>query len=108
MSVRTLLLLIPAALWAQWTPELSMKVQTVTAPVTAPDGRLCAWTQTQAVMDGEKSEMLTHIFLAHADGSGRMQLTRGEKSANAPGFSPDSAWVVFASERTSEEQPAEL
>jgi dipeptidyl aminopeptidase/acylaminoacyl peptidase len=94
------LLLFSAPLLAQWTPELSMKVKTVTAPVPSPDGRLAVWTQTQAVMDGEKSEMLTQVFLARVDGTDRMQLTRGEKSANAPAFSPDSKWVVFASERT--------
>jgi dipeptidyl aminopeptidase/acylaminoacyl peptidase len=87
-------------LYAQWTPELSMQVKTVTAPVPSPDGKLAAWTQTQSVMDGEKSEMLTHVFVAHADGSGRFQLTRGEKSANAPAFSPDSTWVFFASDRS--------
>jgi dipeptidyl aminopeptidase/acylaminoacyl peptidase len=100
MSARAILLLIPATVWAQWTPELSMQVKTVTAPIPSPDGKLAAWTQTQAVMDGEKSEMLTHVFLAHADGTGRFQLTRGEKSANAPAFSPDSAWVFFASDRS--------
>ncbi len=100
MFARTLVLLVPAVLSAQWTPELSMKVKTVSAAVPSPDGRLAAWTQTWPVMDGEKSEMLTHVFLAHADGSGRVQLTRGEKSANAPAFSPDSAWIFFASERS--------
>ena len=100
MSAKILLLLLPTALFAQWTPELSMKVKTVTSPLPSPDGRLCAWTQTQSVMDGEKSETLTHVFLARADGSGRMQLTRGDKSANAPAFSPDSAWVFFASDRS--------
>jgi dipeptidyl aminopeptidase/acylaminoacyl peptidase len=94
------LLLWAPALLAQWTPELSMKVKTVTAPVPSPDGKLAAWTQTVSVMDGEKSEMLTHVFLAHTDGSGRLQLTRGEKSANAPAFSPDSAWVFFGSDRS--------
>src|SRR5713101_4552496 len=93
MSGKIFLLLLPAAIFAQWTPELSMKVKTVTAPVPSPDGRLCVWTQTQSVMDGEKSETLTHVFLSRADGSGRMPLTRGDKSANAPSFSPDSAWV---------------
>jgi dipeptidyl aminopeptidase/acylaminoacyl peptidase len=92
-------LLFTSPLLAQWTPELSMKVKTVTAPLPSPDGRLAVWTQTQAVMDGEKSEMLTHVFLARIDGSDRVQLTRGEKSANAPAFSPDSKWVIFASER---------
>ena len=88
----TLAVLCLAPLRAQWTPELSMKVKTVTAPVPSPDGRLAAWTQTVAVMDGETSEMLTHVFLARTDGSGRLQLTHGEKSANAPAFSPDMIW----------------
>jgi dipeptidyl aminopeptidase/acylaminoacyl peptidase len=100
MFGKALWLILPVALYAQWTPELSMKVKTVTPPVPSPDGRMAVWTQTQAVMDGEKSEMLTHVFLAGADGRGRVQLTRGEKSANAPAFSPDSAWVFFASDRT--------
>ncbi len=100
MFGKLLLWLIPAALWAQWTPELSMKVKTVTPAVPSPDGRLAAWTETRPVMDGEKSESQTQVFLAHSDGTGRMQLTRGEKSANAPAFSADSAWVFFASDRS--------
>ena len=77
-----------------------MKVKTVTAAVPSPDGRLAVWTETHPVMDAEKSESLTQVFLAHSDGSGRLQLTRGEKSANAPAFSADSASVFFASDRT--------
>jgi dipeptidyl aminopeptidase/acylaminoacyl peptidase len=76
-----------------------MKVKTVTAPVPSPDGRLAVWTETRPAMDGEKSEMLTQVFLAGVGGAGRLQLTRGEKSANAPAFSLDSKWVFFASER---------
>ncbi len=76
-----------------------MKVKTVTAPEPSPDGRWAVWTERQAVMDGEKSEMLTQVFLARTDGTGRLQLTRGEKSSEAPIFSPDSQWVFFASER---------
>src|SRR5581483_5325496 len=34
------------------------------------------------------------------DGSSRIQLTRGEKSSNAPAFSIDSQWVFFASDRS--------
>jgi dipeptidyl aminopeptidase/acylaminoacyl peptidase len=100
MFAKLLIAILPAALFAQWTPELSMKVKTVTAAVPSPDGKLAAWTETWPVIDGEKSESLTHVFLARSDGSGRMQLTRGEKSANAPAFSADSAWVFFASDRS--------
>jgi dipeptidyl aminopeptidase/acylaminoacyl peptidase len=85
---------------AQWTPELSMKVRTVTAAVPSPDGKLAVWTETHPVMDGEKSESNTQVYLAHSDGSNRIQLTRGEKSSNAPAFSPDSQWIFFASDRS--------
>ncbi len=65
-------LLVPAVLFAQWTPELSMKVKTVSAAVPSPDGKLAAWTETRPVMDGEKSESNTQVFLAHSDGSNRL------------------------------------
>ena len=100
MFAKALVVLVPTALFAQWTPELSMKVRTVSAVVPSPNGRLAVWTETYPVMDGEKSESLTQVFLAQTNGSGRLQLTHGEKSANAPSFSPDSAWVFFASDRS--------
>src|SRR5580692_9837991 len=91
--------LLTPALFGQWTPELSMKVRAVSAVVPSADGRLAAWTETYPLMDGEKSESVTQVFLARSDGSNRMQLTRGDKSSNAPAFSPDGAWVFFASDR---------
>jgi len=100
MFAKQLLIFVPAVLLAQWTPELSMKVKTVTAAVPSPDGKLAVWTETHPVMDGEKSESNTQVFLAHSDGSNRVQLTRGEKSSRAPVFSPDSQWVFFASDRS--------
>src|SRR5262249_53589713 len=84
----------------QWTPDLSMKVKTVTAAVPSPDGKLAAWTETHPVMEGEKSETNAQVYLARSDGSNRVQLTRGEKSSNAPAFSNDSQWVFFASDRS--------
>lgn len=82
-----------------WTPEYSMKVRNVADVTPSPDGKWVAWTETRPVMDGEKSEMLTHIWLARGDGSDRSQLTRGDKSATSPAFSPDGRFVFFASNR---------
>lgn len=82
-----------------WTPEYSMKVRNVADVTPSPDGKWVAWTETRPVMDGEKSEMLTHIWLARGDGSDRWQLTRGDKSATSPAFSPDGRFVFFASNR---------
>jgi dipeptidyl aminopeptidase/acylaminoacyl peptidase len=77
-----------------------MQVQPVGDVVPSPDGKLVAYTQSHAVIDTEKSEIDTQIFLATADGSRRTQLTRGEKSASAPEFSPDGRYIYFSSERS--------
>jgi dipeptidyl aminopeptidase/acylaminoacyl peptidase len=99
-----LLFLIGIAALAQppsgWTPELGMQMKGIGDVVPSPDGSRVVWTQTQAVIEPERSEMATQIFLANADGAHRIQLTRGEKSANSPAFSPDGRLVYFASDRS--------
>ena len=82
-----------------WTPELSMKVQGVGEVTPSADGKWVVWTQTHALMEGEKSENRTQVFLARSDGSDRLQLTWGEKSASSPRFSSDARFVFFSSER---------
>jgi dipeptidyl aminopeptidase/acylaminoacyl peptidase len=85
---------------ALWTPSLMMKVKRIGSVQVSPDGRHVAYTARHAVMDGDKSEYLTHIFLANADGSGTLQLTHGDKSSDDPQWSPDGQWIVFASNRS--------
>ena len=101
--LRWLLLFVSAAFAADapvaWSPALSMQVQAVDDVIPSPDGKLVLWTERRAVMDPEHSDYVTHIFLAHADGSSRVQLTRGEKSSTAPQFSPDGRFVFFMSDR---------
>lgn len=97
---------IVCALWApaqtplEWTPELSMRMQNVGPVVPSPDGTMAAWTQSAARMDGENSEWVSQIWLGKTDGSRRVQLTRGEKGAGAPSFSPDGRFVYFTSSRS--------
>jgi Tol biopolymer transport system component len=94
--VGTALAQVPSA----WTPEFSMQFKTVGAVIPSPDGSRVAWTETQPVMEVERSEALTQIVLANADGSHRVRLTRGEKSSSAPSFSPDGRYVYFQSARS--------
>jgi len=83
-----------------WSPAHSMKFRTVSDVAPSPDGKHVAWSETWAVIEEEKSEMRTHIFAAGMDGTGRVQLTRGEKSAKEPKWSPDGRWVYFSSDRS--------
>jgi dipeptidyl aminopeptidase/acylaminoacyl peptidase len=61
---------------------------------------MTAWVQTKPVIEAEKSEQLSHIWIATADGSRRIQLTRGDKSSTAPQWTPDSKHLLFTSART--------
>lgn len=84
----------------RWTPDLALKVQTIGGVMPSPDGKLVAYAQTKHVIEEERSEQVSQVWLAAADGSRTRQLTFGEKSASAPAFSPDSKYLYFRSSRT--------
>jgi len=83
-----------------WTPEFSMQVRTIGSVVPSPDARWVAYTEVTPVVEGERSEQVTQIFLARADGTRRFQLTRAEKSSSAPAFSPNGRYIYFLSDRS--------
>ena len=84
---------------SKWTPDLLLKVKRVGSVIPSPDASRAAFTVSEALMEGEKSEWLTHIHVASSDGSGSYQLTRGDKSATSPRWSPDSQSLAFLSQR---------
>ena len=92
--------LAAAGAFAQWTPEEMMKVRTVGPVQVSPDGKRAAFCVTEPVMTGDRSEFLTQVWLAAADGSGSFQFTRGEKPSSNPRWSPDGQWIAFVSERS--------
>ena len=83
----------------QWTPEVSMKVHNIAEVLPSPDGSSVVWTESVAIMTAEKSETNNQLFYALSDGTHRIQLTRGEKSARAAEFSPDGTFIYFTSDR---------
>jgi dipeptidyl aminopeptidase/acylaminoacyl peptidase len=85
---------------AGWTPEEMMKVKGVGNVQVSPDDRRVVFTVTEFVMTDEKSENLTHIHTANADGSDARQLTYGNSSCANPQWSPDGRWLSFTSYRS--------
>ena len=87
-----------------WTPALSMRFHAVAGTALSPDGSLVAYVLREPVMEGEKSEFLSHIWIVPSDGSDARQYTRGDHSATSPSFSPDGRLLAFASGRSGSNQ----
>jgi len=96
-------ILLAAALLAvqqTWTPDETMKVKALGDVSPSPDGRRVAYSVTTPVMAGEKSELLTHLWVANADGSDARAFTSGDKSNTNPQWSSDGKTIFFTSKRT--------
>jgi dipeptidyl aminopeptidase/acylaminoacyl peptidase len=82
-----------------WTPEMQLKVKTLGAPRVSPDDKRAVYTVVNEVMTPDKSEYVTQIWLASADGKENSQITFGEKSSTNPKWSPDGSAIAFTSNR---------
>ena len=88
----------------RWTPELSMRYKAIQETAISPDGGSIAYVVREPIMEGEKSEYLSHIWVVSSDGGTDIQYTRGEQSAANPSFSPDGAYLAFTSSRSGSNQ----
>jgi dipeptidyl aminopeptidase/acylaminoacyl peptidase len=82
-----------------WTPDVMIKFKRVGGTAISPDGKWVAYTVSTPIMEGEKSEFLTQIWVVSGDGKSNTQYTYGEKSCTRPAFSPDGKSLAFLSSR---------
>ncbi len=83
-----------------WTPGYMVEnFKRVGGTEISPDGKWIAFTVSEAMIEGEESRYLTHIYLVKSDGSRKLQLTRGNESASNPQWSPDGKYLSFISAR---------
>jgi dipeptidyl aminopeptidase/acylaminoacyl peptidase len=63
----------------------------------SPDGRWVAYGVAHA--DFKQDAFISQLWLADTQSGRTLQLTRGEKSAGNPTWSPDRRWLAFTSDR---------
>ncbi len=81
--------------------EDTLKPKSITSVLVSPGGSRAAVVVRELLVEKEKSEALTHVHLAPADGTKRtIQLTRGDKSCDSPAWSSDGKRLLFVSDRS--------
>ena len=74
-------------------------INAVGAPRLSPDGQWVLYTLTSRDMQDEDLASTTQVWRVRVDGSDNHQLTRGDKDARLPTWSPDGQTIGFLSER---------
>ena len=96
--ILAVILFLAGSTFAQssWTPEFAMQFQSVSQVIPSPDGKWAAWIQTTPVMEPERSEQVSQIWIGTTDGTTkRFQLTRATTSSNSPTWDKSGKYLFF-------------
>src|SRR5262249_52816150 len=74
-----------------------LNVKSLGGAQISPDGKYVAYTVSET--DWKQDAFVTQIWLVNTATGKAFQITRGEKSAGNPQWSPDSQWLAFTSNR---------
>jgi len=78
----------------------SLRINNIGAVSLSPDGQWVAHQVSVAQMEEDKEwRRTTHIWIVPAAGGEAVQITRGERSANSPRWSPDGKHLAFLTDR---------
>jgi len=88
----------------RWTVDRMMTVRNVDNVQLSPDGRRVLFAITRAVMTDQRSEYVSQVHIADADGSNERQLTFGDQSVAGAQWSADGQWIAFMSRRSGTNQ----
>ena len=84
----------------RWTLEQQTRYPEITEVALSPDGRQVVYAVQEPLMTDERSEFITHLYLAPTGGGESLQLTYGQHSNRCPRWSPDGRYLAFLSTRS--------
>ena len=87
-----------------WTPKESMKIKSISQNDISNDGKYAAYVVREAIMEDEKSEYLSQIWVTNLVTKENYQYTYNLKSSISPKFSPDGKKIAFLSSRSGKNQ----
>lgn len=70
----------------EWTAEKAMQYKNITGTDISADGKYVAYVVRVPVMEGEKSEYNSQVWVAATDGSFNLQYTRGKSHPRPHNF----------------------
>jgi len=83
-----------------WPMEAQIRYPLITEVALSPDGQQVVYVVRESLMTEEKSEYITHLYLAPLAGGDLIQLTYGQYSNHSPRWSPDGHYLAFLSTRS--------
>ena len=83
-------------------PEDIVALKGVGGGVISPNGKWAAFVRTVPILEEDKSEYRSHIWLVPTEGGKPFQLTNGPNGDGGLQWSPDSARIAFVSRRGSD------
>ncbi|MFZ9262618.1 MAG: prolyl oligopeptidase family serine peptidase [Chitinophagaceae bacterium] len=91
--------LVVAVAQNNWSPDQLLKIKNISSAQISPDGKKVVYALREAYMTEDRSEYVNQIWVCNSDGTGHLQLTKGDKNNSNPKWSPDNQHIAFVSAR---------